>query len=370
MTEGSLSILMLNPLERGAWGGVERWLFDLATELRARGHHIVSAGCPDSAWTARTEEAGFPVVRVPLRSDFSWSQARTLAAFMREHRVQIVATKLHRGIRAGGFAARFAGRPPVVALMGLVETRPGWRYSLTYNLFLDRVITLSDAMRDEIAAIGGLDPALVATIPYGIRPAEYEVPEADGAAVRAELGIAADAPVALALGRMHLQKRFDHMLDSWKLVVARLPAARLLIAGQGRMLDDMRARAASLGIGGAVHFLGFRRDVPRVLAAADTLVMSSDFEGLPMVVLEAMAASRAVVTTDVGSVRAMLEEGKSGRIVPIRDAPALSAALCDVLGSPDRGRAMGRAGRARVLERFPLSRCIDETERYLLALRR
>jgi glycosyltransferase involved in cell wall biosynthesis len=363
-------MLLLNPLERGAWGGVERWLFDLALGLRERGHRIVAAGCPESAWIARAEESGFPVCRVPLRTDFSLPQARKLSRFMREHGVDVIGTKLHRGIRAGGFVARFAGRPPVVAFMGLVETRGGWRYRWTYRLFLDRVVTLSDAMRDEIATEGSLAPGTVVTIPYGIRPGEYEVPPSTRAEVRQELGLPESAPVALALGRMHLQKRFDLLLAAFRRVVERVPDARLLLAGTGRLQPEIDTLRRRLDLEASVSILGFRRDVPRVLAAADCLVMSSDFEGLPMVALEAMAAGRPVVATNVGSLPAMVEHGRTGLLVPKGDTEAIAAALVQVLAAPDRGAAMGAAGRARVLERFPLERCIRETESFLLGIRR
>jgi hypothetical protein len=321
----TLSLLVLNPLERGAWGGVERWLFDLSLSLRDRGHRVASAGCPESAWSQRMDEAGFPVCRIPLRTDFGLGQARTLAGFMREHAVEVVATKLHRGIRAAGFAARLAGRPPVVAFMGLVETRPGWRYSMTYRLFLDRV-------RD--------------------------------------LGIAAEAPVVLAIGRLHLQKRFDLLLHAFAKVREALPRARLLVAGQGRLLPELDALRRRLALDTSVALLGFRRDVPRLLSAADCLAMSSDFEGLPMVALEAAAAGRPVVATEVGSIAALVEDARTGHLVPKGDVAALAERLVQVLGAPDRGRSMGAAGRARVLDRFPLSRCIEETERFLLSVRR
>lgn len=369
MGRETLSLLILNPLERGAWGGVERWLYDLATALRDRGHRVASAGCPESAWTKRMDESGFPVCRIPLRTDFGLQQARTLSRFLREHGVEVIATKLHRGIRASGFAARFAGRPPVVAFMGLVETRPGWRYSLTYRLFLDRIVTLSDAMRSDIARLGGIDPARVATIPYGIRAGEYDLPESEGLAARRDLGIAPDAPVALAIGRMHLQKRFDLLLEAFARVRSRLPEARLLVAGQGRLLPELEAVRRRLGLEQSATLLGFRNDIPRLLAASDCLVMSSDFEGLPMVALESMAAGRPVVATEVGSIAAMVESGRTGWLVPRGDPGALADRLADVLASPDRGRSLGAAGRVRVLDRFPLARCIEETERYLLSVR-
>lgn len=364
-----LSLLFLNPMGRDGWGGVERWLFDLAVGLRDRGHRVVSAGGPESVWSLRTEAEGFPTCRLPMRSDFAPGQARTLARFLREHRVDVVGTKLHRGIRVGGLAARLAGRPPVVAFMGLVETEPGWRYRMTYRLFLDGVVTLSAAMRDEIVLRGRLDPARVVAIPYGVRPGDYELPAPVRESVRREWGVDDATPVALALGRVHRQKRFDVLLDAWRLVAERIPAARLLIAGEGKLQSELEAHRRRLGLDDSVRFIGFRRDVARCLAGADCLAMSSDFEGLPMVAIEALAAARPVVATRVGSIAEIVEDGRSGRLVAKGDPAALAGALTEVLGSADRGRALGAAGRAHVVERFPLSRCVEETERHLVAVR-
>jgi glycosyltransferase involved in cell wall biosynthesis len=365
-----MSILFLNPVGGRGWGGVERWLMDLAQGLAARGHRVSAAGRPGSAWMERSEAAGFRLCEVPLRGDFQLGQAWKLAKFMRRQGVDVVATKLHRGIRTSGFAAKFAGRPTVAAFMGLVETERGLRYRATYELFLDEVVTLTEKMRAEIVREGALDPGSVVAIPYGVRPQDYDVPESVGAEVRRALGVAPEAPVALAIGRLHLQKRFDLLFDAFALARKRLPGAVLLLAGHGRLLPTLEEQLARLALGDSVKLLGFRDDVPRVLSAADCLVMSSDFEGLPMVILEAMASSRPVVTTNVGSIEDEVDDGVTGRLVGKGDAAALAAALVDVLSSPDRGRAMGRAGRAKVEVRFPLARCVEETERRLLAVRR
>lgn len=365
-----MSLLVLNPVGAEGWGGVERWLWDVAVGLRARGHAVSAAGRAGSLWMRRAAEAGLPLCPIPLRSDFQLDQAYRLSRFMQREGVEVVATKLHRGIRAAGFAAKFAGHPPVVAFMGLVETRPGLRYRLTYELFLDHVVTLSERMRAEIVSGGGLDPADVVAIPYGIDVAAFGADDAEGRALRAELGLAQDDPVVLAIGRLHLQKRFDLLFEAFARVRERLPRATLLLAGHGRLLPELEVHLDRLSLQGSVRLLGFRADVARVLSAADCLAMSSDFEGLPMVVLEAMAASRPVVATNVGSIDDEVEEGVTGHLVPRGDAAALASAMVRVLTLPDRGRSMGRAGRARVESLFPLSRCVEETERYLLGVRR
>lgn len=364
-----LTLLVVNPMGGEGWGGVERWLADLADGLRDCGHAVHTAGRPGSRWMARMGEKGFPGLEVPLRSDFHLGQARKLSRYMVEHGVDVVATKLHRGIRAAGFAAKLAGAPPVVAFMGLVETRPGLRYRLTYELFLDRVVTLSERMREEIVRRGELDPDIVAAIPYGVRPERYVAEPGMREEVRRELGIEDDAPVALGLGRLNEQKRFDLLIESFRLVRQQAPGARLVIAGTGKLQPELQLHARRLGVDDAVVLAGFRRDVVRLLAACDTLVLSSDDEGLPMVVLEAMAASRPVVTTRVGSVDAQVEDGRTGLIVPRRDVPAIAGALCRVLLNPDEARAMGQAGRRRVESQFPLSRCVERTARYLTEVR-
>jgi glycosyltransferase involved in cell wall biosynthesis len=365
-----MSVLFLDPVGGDGWGGVERWMIDLGRGLVARGHRVCAAGKPDSVWTRRAEGAGFPTCAVALRSDFAPEQTRTLARFMRGHGVDVVATKLHRGIRAAGFAARFAGRPPVVAIMGLVETTRGLRYRLTYRMFLDRVITLTDEMAAEIADRGGFDRSRVAVVPQGIRVEAFDVPAGTRAAVRAELGVDADAPVAVGIGRLHEQKRYDLMLDAFARVVAAAPSARLWIVGTGSLEDEIVAERARRGLDAHVKLLGFRADVPRILAAADVLVMSSDDEGVPVVALEAMAAGRPVVATRVGSIDAAVAPGVTGVLVEKGDPAALADAMRSVLLSKDRGSAMGSAARARVVERFRIEKCVADTEKFLLSIRR
>lgn len=365
-----LTLLIVNPMGSNGWGGVERWLMDLSLGLRDRGHTMLMVGRPASQWVERSREHGFEAWEQPLRADFHLTQARDISRLIQDRGVDAVLTKLHRGIRVSGFAAKLAGSPPVIAFMGLVETRRGLRYRMTYELFLDRVVTLSQRMADQIAVRGALESDTVEVIPYGVRPDAYVAEAGARERLRRSLGLADDAPVALALGRLNMQKRFDLLLQAFAEVRERLPQARLLIAGTGKLEPNLRAKHERLGLGESVQFLGFRRDVGDLLSAADLLVLSSDDEGLPHVILEAMAAGRAVVSTRVGSVDDLVDDGRTGLLIPRRDPAALRDALVETLGDRERLRAMGRAGRERVVTEYPLQRCIERTESYLDALRR
>jgi glycosyltransferase involved in cell wall biosynthesis len=348
------------------WGGVERWFLDLAKGLRARGHGVLAVGRPGALWTKRCLDAGIETRTTEMRGDFSLGEARAVAFWIQERRVDVVCTKLHKGIRLGGLAARFAGHVPLVAFMGLVEVRPGWRYRLTYSFFLHWIVTLSEGMKRDILAVrSGVPADRVVAIPYGVVPGDYEVPAEAAAAARRSLGAGPGDRLVVAAGRLHEQKRFDVLLEAFAAAEKRVPAARLAIVGTGSLRGDLEGRARALGVAGRVLFAGFRPDIPAVLAAGDLFALSSDDEGLPMVVIEAMAAGRAVAATDVGSVRDLVVDGETGLVVPRRDPAALAEGMAALLSDDSRRDAMGAAGRARVRERFPLERCVVETERFL-----
>lgn len=360
-TERPFTVLILNPMGEDGWGGVERWFMDLALGLRARGTRVLSVGRPGSRWTTRCLEEGIETRTTPMRGAFPLGEARAVAFWMQEQGVDVVCTKLHKGIRLAGLAARFAGHRPLVAFMGLVEVERGWRHRLAYRLLLHRILTLTEGMRRDILAVGsGVPPDHVAAIPFGVLPSNYEAP-ADPA-VRESLGAAPGERLLVAAGRLHNQKRFDVLLEAFAATGGR---ARLAVVGTGALLPDLREKARAAGVADRVRFAGFRPDIREVLAAADLFVQSSDDEGLPIVVMEAMASARAVVATDVGSLRELVVDGETGLLVPRRDPAALAAAMGALLGDDGRRRAMGEAGRTRIRERFPLERFVADTEAYL-----
>ena len=133
-----------------------------------------------------------------------------------------------------------------------------------------------------------------------------------------------------------------------------MPGLSGVVAGDGPERASLEDKARALGLEGAVEFLGLREDVPALLAAADVLVLSSDDEGFPNVLLEAMEASRPVVATDVGDVRDVVRDGETGFVVPL-DADALAARLRELAANPQRARTMGAAGRARLDTRYDLA---------------
>ncbi|MEV6911266.1 glycosyltransferase [Amycolatopsis sp. NPDC051071] len=196
----------------------------------------------------------------------------------------------------------------------------------------DRVVAVSPATADRLAEAGLSRPVVIRNAVFARRPVFGR------AAVRASLGVAAGTPVALCLARLEPQKRHDVLLDAWALLES---DAVLWLAGDGSLRAELESRHGDLS--GRIRFLGTREDVPDLLAAADVTVLTSDWEGLPLAVLESMAAGRPVVATDAGGVGEVLSGG-AGVVVPPGDPLAVAKALGPLLHDKSARDSLGAEG--------------------------
>jgi glycosyltransferase involved in cell wall biosynthesis len=222
---------------------------------------------------------------------------------------------------------------------------------------LDRLVCVSEGARATYLAAGA-PPARVAVVRNGVAPRPARRGRAE---VRAALGLADDEPAVLTVARLSRQKDHHTLLASVPTVLAREPRARFLWVGSGPLEARLRWAARAAGLGRSVRLLGSRDDVPDLLAAADLFVLPSRFEGLPLALLEAMAAGLPVVATRVCGTDEVVDHGRTGLLAESRDPDSLARAISAVLALPDRGAALGAAGRGRVVEAFRAARMVGET---------
>ena len=170
--------------------------------------------------------------------------------------------------------------------------------------------------------------------------------------------------MVLAAARLYPQKRLDRFLEAIRLARRSCPQILGVIAGDGELRGELEAHAARLGIvpGGAI-FLGQRSDVPCLMKGADIFVLTSDWEGMPNVVQEAMAACLPVVSTKVGAVPDIVIEGKTGHVVEVDDVQGLADHIVGLAMDPVRRKEMGQAGRKRVSTAYSLDRLRVSLER-------
>jgi glycosyltransferase involved in cell wall biosynthesis len=189
------------------------------------------------------------------------------------------------------------------------------------------------------------------------------VREGDGARVRAELGIAPDAPVVGAVAVLREQKALDVLIRAAAALLPELPDLRVLIAGDGPERERLEDLVRELGAGGAVTLLGLRSDVPDLLAALDVAALSSNYEGSPLAVMEYMDAGLPVAATSVGGVPDLIEDGVHGFLVEPGDPQALAGAIGKLLRDRDAAAAMGARARERRRSEFTIDNTVRTLER-------
>lgn len=226
----------------------------------------------------------------------------------------------------------------------------------------DALVAVSPQVRDSLLdrGIGRVDQWHV--IPVGFDLSMFTAIDAPTGAFRSDLGLGAEEPLVGVLGRLAAIKDHRTLLDA----IAQIPEAHLAILGDGELSLELRKHASKLGVSKRVHFVGWRLDVAAVMPDLDLVALTSRNEGTPVSLIEALASGKPVVATDVGGVRAVVEDGVSGLLAPPGDASAVARAIKRILEDRALGRAMGAAGRKHVVERFSIARLVSDT-RHLYA---
>lgn len=384
VTDGSppraLGVALVASVFPPSIGGIQSQVLRLAQELSRRGVevHVVTRIQPGLA--AQEEMGGVAVHRVglagaPPRIGSAAFIAGAAAAIVRlSRRVDVVhAHQLLSPTAASVLARPLARRPLVlnphacgaIGDVGQLSGTAVGRLRLAAAVRAgDAFVAVSRAIEDELVG-AGVDPGRIWRIPNGVDTSRFAPADAAArAALRAELGLPAAAPLVVYAGRLAPEKGVDVLLDAWPRVLARVPGAQLCVVGGGAEEGVLRDRMARLGLGRTVAFTGGVGDASPFLRAADAAVLPSRSEGLPVALLEAMACGLPCVATAVGGSREVLEGHDAGWLVPPERPEPLAAALAEALQGGDAARARGEAARARALEHYALDRVAER----LLAL--
>jgi glycosyltransferase involved in cell wall biosynthesis len=302
---------------------------------------------------------GAAYLAAPLALAAGWLAARSVA---RRYRATVMHG--HWVVPGGATAAAAApALPLVVSLHGsdvyLAETLAPARRVARRVFRRAGVVTACSADLGRRAIALGADPERVEVIPYGVDVERFRPDPLVRARRRASHGISTHAPLLFAAGRLVRKKGFEYLIDA----IAKLPAASGLqaaIAGSGDLDGELRDRARAAGIADRVRFLGnlTQDDVAGWLATADVVAVpsvrddSGNVDGLPNIVLEALASGTPLVTTPAGGIGAVVEHDRTGVVVPERDAAALAGAIAALAADPDRRMRLGEAARAAVSARY------------------
>jgi glycosyltransferase involved in cell wall biosynthesis len=347
-------------------GGAEQQVRLLASEFSRRGWHVevVSMVDPDRPEPV-LDAAGIRVSSLGMlrgRPD-----PRGLARFVRLLRrwsPHVVHAQMVHANLLASVSHLFARSPVIVTSARSLNEGSGWRYA-AYRLTLrlaDVVTAVSQSVADELVRRRAVEPGRVVVVPSGIDAAKHRRDDAARAMIRQELALR-NHFVWLAAGRLVAAKAYPRLVEAFVEVRRSHPHSVLLIAGDGPLESALRSLLADRELLASVQLLGRRDDVPALMSAADAYVMSSDWEGLPMALLEAASASLPTVATDVAGNGEIVIDGTTGYLIPAGDPIALAQGMKRVMGMTDVERtAIGEAARERVMAEFDLTRVADRWE--------
>ncbi|MDI6869753.1 MAG: glycosyltransferase [Bacillota bacterium] len=351
-------------------------LLTLVTGLVAQGVAVEAAGPAGEPLLEELAGWGCKVHDLPLSASLrpveDLRAAARLSLLLRRRRFDLVHVHGFKASLPGRVAAALFGTPVVYTVHNFVlEAAGGFRRRLylwcerALAPLTTRYIAVSEALRRDLDARARIAPGRISVVYNGVPP-HSPAPPGALAALRQELGLSDEVRVILCVARLVPEKGVDVLLRAVAAlreasrVGDPLPPFRLLVAGEGPRGETLRMLAGQLGLEDQVAFLGHRPDVPALLDLADVVALPSRAEGLSLFLVEALVAGRPVVAARAGGIAEVVEDGKSGLLVPVEDPLALAAAVRRLLTDRSLATRLGEGARERG-SRFSVDNMLRQT---------
>jgi len=294
-----------------------------------------------------------------------------LIRLINRERPDIVHTHTAKAGTLGRIAAKLTGVPIVIhtfhghvfhSYFGFFRTKFFLWLERLLAKFTDVIITVSEQQREEIIKYKIAEPEKIIAIPLGLDLKPFINSDTDPNEVRREFSVPEETKLVGIVARLVPIKNHVCFLEAARLVLAHYDNVRFMIVGDGELRSTLEHKARDLGIEDRVIFMGFQNNLQKIYAGLDIIALSSYNEGLPVALIEAMAAGKPVISTDVGGVVDLILDGDNGLLVPSNDPKSLAEATLYLLEHPERRKMMGVAGRKKVYPHFDKKRLVRDID--------
>ena len=354
-------VTVLYAIETSDPDGAEKMLMSLADAARTRAYRPVMCLLQEGWLADESRRCGYPTHVIPLQRTIDVPWVRRACRMLAAERVDLIHSHEFAMNTYCTLLSAIAGRPCITTVHGKNYSSGRWHRRAAYRAVArrTRMIAVSEDIKEFLATDVGIPPSRITTITNGIDTQRYAAAPSLRAALRTELGLAADQPVIGCVGRLEPVKGHTHLIQAARAMREKYPRAVFVLAGQGSLREALEREVQTLGLGECVRFLGYRNDVSRLLAALDIFVLPSLSEGLPLALLEAMAAGVPVVASRVGGIPEVIRDGNNGLLATPGDPGSFAEKLCVLLDRPAFAHTLGATARALVTDRFGLSAMAD-----------
>jgi glycosyltransferase involved in cell wall biosynthesis len=347
--------------EKGFRGGEGQVLL-LMEGLKKRGHENFLAAPRDSSIIEKAEDIADSILRLKHERIFSIINMHRICKFVQSSQADILHLHTAHAHMVGGIVGMLRRKPVVVTRRVDFPIRNRFKY----NCLSDKIIAISQKIK-EVLVRGGVIENKIAVIPSGIDTKKFDGVDEAGSLYE-EFKIPQGSLVIGTVAHLADHKGHAYLLKAIPQVLKELPNCFFLFIGEGELKGFLKARCRKLGINDKVFFTGFREDIPEILSILDLFVLPSHLEGLCTSLMDAMYMGVPVVATNAGGIPEVVEDGKSGILVPPKDPRALAEAIINLLKDEDKRRRFSADGKQRIIEKFTASQMVDKVEQVYLSL--
>lgn len=340
------------------WRGSQREVLYTLVGQRKRGHDSRLVCPPGVPLAARTKAAEIPIYEIPMVGAIDPRTVYRINQLLKSFHPDVVHLQSSHAHVLGGIATRLTKVPAVILNRWLdFPIDKNIVSKIKYQYFYDMIITVTEAVK-QILVDGGVNPERIKAVYPAINADEYQIPETKSM-LRNELGLAPDIPVVGLLAYLEYRKGAQTLLESAPKILQALPETKFLIVGEGPYKEHLIKITAEMGLTQSVIFPGFKKDVARVLAMLDVLVVPSYLEAGAVCLLEGMAAGVPVVSSTAGGNPELIYDRISGLLIPPKDVDKLAAAIIEILTNKPLAQQLVESGSKIVREKFNIDTMVD-----------
>jgi len=347
------------------WSGGQEQVYQLSKGLVQKGHEITLICPPGSSLGDKLEKMNLPVERIQMRGELDFLAIPQIIKVMAQKNFDLVNAHRPTAHMLAWIASILKGIPTfIVTRRVALPIRNPLSAKLKYTFKVSKIIAVSQSVR-QVLINSGVPPARIEVIYSGTDLERFSPLRIDGASFRQALGLDPSLPLVGAIGNHSPQnlRGYNYFLRAAAEVIKAVPHARFIVVGEGTSCKELLTLSKNMGLANHLLFLGFRENVPELLAAIDLLVSAALTDGFSGVIREAMAMKKPVVATQVDGNRELIQDGINGLLVPPADANALAEKIIYLLKHRDLALDMGSKGRSVVERSFSVQQMVENTER-------
>ncbi len=356
-----MRVLFLNSIAKNKWGGGEKWMLNAANGLQKKGNDVFVGCHPNSIIQKNAISESLTTIDLAFSSDFDVFGFFKLLRIIKKHQINIIICGQNKDTKIASIAATFNDEVKVFARHGLRLISKNFKYKIFFSKMIHGIITNTNSIKEEYMQYGWFKEGFIEVIYNGFTPPQ----KIEAIDLIKEFSLPKDSITIFSAGRLAKQKGFEILISAAKIAYTNKKNWIFLIAGQGKKQKKLLNQIKNQGLEEKVFLIGFKKNVLPYIYSSDLFVLSSYYEGMPNVVMEAMGIGKCCVVTSVNGNNELITNGKDGILVRPGNSQDLYLSIEKIINDQYLRDTLGYMAKKRISDNFSEEKMINELERFL-----